>query len=299
MRIVCTTDLSEESGAAARLTAQLVDQLRRSGNEAEVDVLHVLKPEWFRLDRGSEPLSEDPDNVARLKTEIGRWFDELVEFDGWEVVLREGKPADEIATHTELVDADVLVMGQTGTGVFARMQLGSTAHKLAQNPPCELWLAHRDFSSDELPGRVLAGIELEGESEHVLGVAADAARLFGAELDLVYVIEPPRSAPHPGGLIGESVTDDELDAIKEQARADLRALVDRHEAMLDDLSVVSNTLVGSPVRRMLDHARSRKADLICLGRASDSLVERVTLGSVASGVVRHAPCSIVVAPGGE
>ena len=54
------------------------------------------------------------------------------------------------------------------------------------------------------------------------------------------------------------------------------------------------TLEGAPETAIIDHAKTWGADLIVVGMRDRSLLERLLLSSISEGVVKHAPCSVLV-----
>ncbi len=57
-------------------------------------------------------------------------------------------------------------------------------------------------------------------------------------------------------------------------------------------------LYGNPAEELLHHARQNETDLIVLGSLGHTGIKEFLLGSVATRVVAHAPCSVlVVRPG--
>ena len=56
---------------------------------------------------------------------------------------------------------------------------------------------------------------------------------------------------------------------------------------------------GDPRVALLDMARAERADLIVIGSHGRTGLTRMLLGSVASHVVTHAPCTVVVVKTGE
>jgi nucleotide-binding universal stress UspA family protein len=61
-----------------------------------------------------------------------------------------------------------------------------------------------------------------------------------------------------------------------------------------NLTVDARMVVGDPRTALLDAARSEHADLIVVGSHGRTGVKKLLLGSVASHVVTHAPCSVLV-----
>ena len=56
----------------------------------------------------------------------------------------------------------------------------------------------------------------------------------------------------------------------------------------------AKTMVQDPRSALLDLARERKADLIVVGSHGRTGIQKLLLGSVASHVVTHAPCDVLV-----
>ncbi|HEY0427834.1 MAG TPA: universal stress protein [Pyrinomonadaceae bacterium] len=59
----------------------------------------------------------------------------------------------------------------------------------------------------------------------------------------------------------------------------------------------TETLLGSPERRIVESAEEMKADLIVLGSHGYNRWERLLLGSVSDSVIHHAPCSVLIVRG--
>lgn len=62
----------------------------------------------------------------------------------------------------------------------------------------------------------------------------------------------------------------------------------------DAVSIVTDTLFGSPESRIVETAEESQTDLIIIGSHGYNAWERLLLGSISDSVVRHAPCSVLV-----
>jgi len=127
-------------------------------------------------------------------------------------------------------------------------------------------------------GRILAGTDGSERAEEAVRRAAQLASVTGAPLDLVYVIDTSR--PH--------------DDAEVEPKAD--AVLQRAEGIASTRSVPASTRVvaGDPAEALLEEAADHAADLICVGPDAGLLAGTVRVGRVASHVLRHAPCSVLV-----
>src|SRR5437762_2979937 len=66
------------------------------------------------------------------------------------------------------------------------------------------------------------------------------------------------------------------------------------ELRRNGLKIESGVRKGHPQTAIVDEARKWRADLIVLGSHGHTGLKRLLLGSVASSVVSHAPCSVEV-----
>lgn len=67
-----------------------------------------------------------------------------------------------------------------------------------------------------------------------------------------------------------------------------------------NVTISTETLVGSPESKIVEAAEEMRADLIIVGSHGYNRWERLLLGSVSDSVVHHAPCSVLIvrnAPG--
>jgi len=61
-----------------------------------------------------------------------------------------------------------------------------------------------------------------------------------------------------------------------------------------DLRVESRVLQGDPRRTLVEEAKAQHVDLIVVGSHGRAWFQKLMLGSVASHVAKHAPCSALV-----
>ncbi|HEU4427137.1 MAG TPA: universal stress protein, partial [Myxococcota bacterium] len=205
-------------------------------------------------------------------------------------VLGDVPAAPAIAARARELGADLVVVGSHGHTGVKRFLLGSVAEHTVKESPVSV-LTVRGEGRAEAPRTIVVGTDFSPQSERAVGLAAEWARAFGAQLHLVNAIPlvTPLFAPYevtvPSTLIDESyaAAGKKLAAIAEQL-----AGADTH------VSVMS----ASPHDALDTIAKRVKADLIVTGSRDLRGVKHALLGSVAERTLRHAPCSVLTVKAG-
>ncbi|MBW1644917.1 MAG: universal stress protein [Deltaproteobacteria bacterium] len=150
--------------------------------------------------------------------------------------------------------------------------------------------------------KVLIAVDFSEFTADVVEIGCRFAREYGAEVEIIHVVEE-------GFLLldldGMSLPAADLESI--------RAAVESHKkvssekiAMLVDLAekvagkpVKGEVVEGYPSRTVVDEAASRGADVIFVGSHGWSGIKRFLMGSVATSIVKHAKCSVMVVRQGQ
>jgi len=146
--------------------------------------------------------------------------------------------------------------------------------------------------------RIVVALDGSAVAEQILPHVRALAEKFGSTLILVRAIMPVEKVaaliePSIGGvpldpeLIEETIESEEHEATTylEHVANDLR---------LRGLTVNTEDPPGAAVDVILDCARQTQADLIALTTHGRSGLQRIVYGSVADGVVRRAPCPVLL-----
>jgi len=135
-------------------------------------------------------------------------------------------------------------------------------------------------------------------SEYSTAAVRKACEFVDASRDSVKVISVLEDVPpvmiEPGVINTEyyQTIEDNLREMAKQHVAAATALIQKHfEGKSVDVS--GETLHGFADERIIEEARSWKADLIVVGSHGRGFWGRL-LGSVSTGVLHHAPCSVLV-----
>jgi nucleotide-binding universal stress UspA family protein len=187
--------------------------------------------------------------------------------------------------------ADLLVAGTHDRRGLAELLLGSVADSLLRRAPCSMLLARPS------PGRgpVVVACDLEGDTAHLVAVAAALARARGVDLVAVHAID---ARPSDAQLVANALfagqppttpTHAELDGLRHVARAAIQTALD---------AVGANGSIdlaeGRASTALLERTRAHDASLLVTGTAGRRGLARLALGSVAEELARRAPCSVLV-----
>lgn len=134
---------------------------------------------------------------------------------------------------------------------------------------------------------ILAAIDFSQQTDQITAKASELARLHGAALSLIHVVE---NLPIIDSSLGPMVPYDlELtEQLVENARVRLTRLAESLQIPEDH----SWLEMGSPKAEITRMAGERGVDLIVLGSHGRHGIG-LLLGSTASSVIHHAPCDVL------
>jgi nucleotide-binding universal stress UspA family protein len=134
--------------------------------------------------------------------------------------------------------------------------------------------------------RVLVPVDFSDCSKKALQYAIPLAKQFGAEIVLLYVVQPCVPAPEMGAMDTESL----LRQMREGGESELAKL---RISITGDVKVKTELRVGRPDLQIVNAADELDADLILLSTHGRTGLGRVFLGSVAEHVTRYARCPVL------
>jgi nucleotide-binding universal stress UspA family protein len=192
-----------------------------------------------------------------------------------------GYPADVL---TELsASAGLTVVGSHHRTLIGRAFLDSVSSALAAAAAGPLVVVRRGEPVPTQGGEVVAGVDGFGRTEDVLAFAFDYATRHGHPLRAVYCWRngygPAPRAPRP--------------PVPDRARRWLHALLEPWAEKYPEVEVRETVNDAEPIAG-LDTAARGQALLVVGGRTSNHPRLATLLGSVAQGVVHHAPVPVAV-----
>ena len=115
--------------------------------------------------------------------------------------------------------------------------------------------------------------------------------MSGAEIELFHAVASPPYASYPGSEIMVPRYVDEAKAQADRWFGEIKPLAEKAGVKVTGESVFDVLSVADTI---VDHAKDHKVDLIVMGTRGQSAIKRFLMGSVASAVVSHAGCSVLV-----
>lgn len=143
--------------------------------------------------------------------------------------------------------------------------------------------------------RILVAVDGSDNATRAANIAISVAEKFNAELIVCHAIQTPfYSLAQDGLTVPYEVLNEYTSAARENAESMVGGVVKLAEAAhVTAVNVIlENTL--SIVEAVVDLAATRNVDLIVLGTRGRTGFKKLLMGSVSSGVVNHAHCSVLV-----
>jgi nucleotide-binding universal stress UspA family protein len=280
--------VATHGGPAVDAALRVASSIAARQND-RVNVLAVLEPLPV-FDAGFSPAVVPYDSFDRRRGEelLQRVRDQVKSVagkeDAWPIELAVGSPSVEITRASRAEDVALVVMGIGRHAPQDRLFGGETALKVSRHSPVPVLAVAAGF--DHLPKRALVGTDFSVSS---LEAARGALRLLEApaSLTLAHVrpeLEiPPVAYEEWQASYSRGVTESFLT---------LRAKLAAPKA----IAVHNITLAGDPAIELLTYATRDNVDLIACGSHGHGFIERMLVGSVATKILRSAPCTVLLVP---
>ncbi|HEU4715093.1 MAG TPA: universal stress protein [Pyrinomonadaceae bacterium] len=289
-RILCPTDLSTESDEALRYAVALARAYK-----AKLILLHCSE---------QQPLPGEKDG-EKMQKQMNRLFTEsLVPHLGlatmnelnWQGILRHSvyNVGNAIVQEAVMQKVDLIVM-RSRRRPRAAILLGSTAETVCLNAPCPVLVTHpreREWvgmSSGEVDlNRILIAHDFSRDSETAMKFGVSLAQEYQAQVHLMHVLA---TAGQEEPELAWSSTNTSS-AYTFTARKLQGALPREVSLWCEFVNVVR---YGKVHEEILNYAKEREIDLICMGASSGDWLLDKFLGSNVDRVLREAPCPVLIA----
>ncbi len=133
--------------------------------------------------------------------------------------------------------------------------------------------------------RLLVAYDGSENSKRALEVAVDLAVRCGARVHVTKVVDL-------ASLMGLELEGQVIDELKSKAEREVHEAVEL--ARSKGVNADGSVLVGDPVESIVELAQEMGVDLIVTGSRGLSRLKRILLGSVSTGILTEAKCSVLV-----
>lgn len=142
-------------------------------------------------------------------------------------------------------------------------------------------------------GVILALVDGSEHSMRAMQSAVNLGKLYGSSLIALSVVTAPTFLP-----VGTAGSPPDLGAYYEQTTNEAKRAVENARALArtSGVSCRGEVLEGAKgtVETIVEFATKENVDLIVMGTRGLGGLKKLVLGSVSSGVVSHAPCSVLI-----
>ena len=290
-RIVIGVDFSTHSVEAARWVA---NQFARG---AELVLVHVISiPEPPPIIRNRFPRRDLlVDTVREGADKRLREISLSLNADFIWREIREGDPAECLAHVAKEFSADVIVAGAHGERPGLHGPLGTTAEHLVRAATRPVLLVTQPRLTP--PSHILVPLDKSEHAKRALRWAGELSRQSGARVTAMHVV----TAGVASGALAAAAVVSGAPPIDPHTRVASVKMTDR---WLSDAIAAgvprehanSEVSFGEPTREILSAVERLGADLIVIARRGEGNFRRAILGSVVDGVLRGAPCPVLVIP---
>jgi nucleotide-binding universal stress UspA family protein len=285
-RIVAATDFSENAGYALSRAALIAEE-----HGAELSLAHILNASTLHAMKTvfSEQPSVERDLLSASQHALVEMAAEAAARRGISVTttVRVGSVLEELLA--EARSADLLALGAHGLNRVVDRILGTTAERIIGKCPTPILVTRRLVSSAY--ERLLVPVDLSTNCVPIL----QAARRMGprASIHVLHVYD----LPFEGKLWLAGVAKETIEKHRDDARVrslkQIHALIDAH---LSDRRISVSVERGGAAFSILENASRLDADLVVIGKRSNSAIADFFLGSVTRHVLSDVDCDVLVMP---
>jgi len=225
--------------------------------------------------------------IAEAKQSLHQWLRQSEAPSEAQVLVDVGAPIDCVLRRVREIQADLLVLGVTGSSMIP-MGAGTLATKCLRKVPVKVMLVHERQTGPFR--RIVACVDFSEQSREAMTQALRVAEQDQAEVYFLHVFT--------GSWGRYALVPDAWEVDEAQAAQYRRALELRLREFVGDLGRrpvhFAVTEAANHGHGVAEYARRVHADLLVLGTKGRSNLGYVLLGSTVERLLREIPCSALV-----
>ncbi len=206
-------------------------------------------------------------------------------------VLEEREPTRAMNAAARAPGVELIVMGSHGLRGLDRFLLGSVAERTLDGAPAPVLIVREAAVEAKKPVEsILFATDFSESAQKAEATVVAWAQRLGAEVELFHVAFETIALFAPYAVPSSSDFDSD---VREAAMRRMDAVSRRFKDA--GIAAKSTIVSGFAAEEILKYAESTGARCIAMGATGHSGMRKIRIGSVVHRVLRHAPCSVLVA----
>lgn len=202
-----------------------------------------------------------------------------------EPLVKYGVPYQVIVNTAAAINTNLILLGSGENKTEEKFKLGTTTERIIQNSEKPVLVIKEDDSFNVKT--ILCPVDFSDPSKRALKNAIIFARRFNAHLEILSVSEVASTSWFGSKEDLEKENAERLEKHTEDFNAFLT------EFNLKDLSWSQVEKSGNPAEEILSTITQKNIDLLVIGTAGRTGLNRLIMGSVTEKVIREVPCSFL------
>ena len=204
-------------------------------------------------------------------------------------VLAYGPIASTIIKEAHRWRADLILMGSRGLSDIKGFLLGSASRRVASMAACSVFVVKEPLSTFR---RVMLAVDDSRPSRVAAQFLREQILSDSATLTILSSAESPVS-----DLAARYLSASQISALMQPVIERMTRLVNsfRGDFIKDGRTATTKAQVGHVIDTIIKHVEADHADLLVVGSRRLTKSEQLHLGSVSESLLRHAPCSVLIA----
>jgi len=211
-----------------------------------------------------------------------------------ETLIVSGQPAERIVAEAQTHSVGLIAMSTHRRDGIASWVQRSLAGEVFRQVAVPVLLIPADCSanwSERWPSRILVPLDGSDLAQEAIVPATDLARALGAELLLLYVVEPTIHHSLVSYPVPDAVAVPDLDASDAERYLHRLAAGSRADGLIVSVKVIPG---DDPARTILTVAREAPVDMIAMASHGRTGLERLLMGAVATRVVHRSTVPVLL-----
>lgn len=286
--VIIATDMSQTADAAAKWGMSFAKTLG-----VDVVLAHVIEVSLGGWLKGTFDILEDADKLAYAKEKLVNWCVDATGSKPDTVEIRAGGTLHQLKSiATDWEGSSLIVVAQSGASKIENFLLGSTAQRLAAQPPCPLVIVHPEHTEFSEKSILVCGTDFSLNANLAIDFATEICKTTSSNL----VVAHGHKVPILGSIFdaGAETIVALQESVREIEETNMGTLIER----LEKEGITAKTVLheADPADLIVATVRSEDADLVILGHGGESPIVQNILGSVAQRVLGKMPTTFVIVP---